>query len=234
MSDLLSEVPEVYLQSHELDHYIPLLSRELKPEGYDPALIALASINNFVSLIRSAAKSSEIAVSWRNYIVGAAVLAYNLDTPAMGATVGGNIKPEQTGGLNLHAEQIALAKARKIKLNCIFGIAVWGDPTDLDANPNHSPTRIPCRRCDKMFSELPEIKPETLIVSSNADLSVCELYTVEELRRYYQNPDAYGPITDMPCYSLADDMDDIEYEESVFIPYLLPKIIDLYPGLKLD
>lgn len=221
-------------RSHKLDHFIPLLPKELKPEGYDPALIALASLNNFVALIRSAAKSSEIAMSWRNYIVGAAVLAYNLDTPAMGTMVGGNIKPEQTGGLNLHAEQIALAKASNNNLDYIFGIAVWGDPTDLDANPNHSPTRTPCRRCDKMFSELPEVKPDTLIVSSNADLSVCELYTVEELKRYYQNPEAFGPISDMPCYSLADDMDDTAYEETVFIPHLLPKIIDLYPGLKTD
>jgi cytidine deaminase len=234
MSDLLSEVPAVYLQSHKLDHYIPLLSRELKPEGYDPALIALASLNTFVALTRAAAKSSEIALSWRNYKVGAAVLAYNLGTPAMGTFIGANIKPQPAGGLNLHAEQIALAKARINNLNHIFGISIWGDPADLDANPSHSPTRIPCRRCDKMFSELPEVKPETLIVSSNVDLTVCELYTVEELRRYYQNPEAHGPVSDMPCYSLADDMDDTEYEETVFVPHLLPKIIDLYPSLKLD
>jgi cytidine deaminase len=230
MSDLLSEVPDMQLVPHQLDKYTPLLPKELKPEGYEPLLIALASINNLIWLIRASARGSEVAYSWRNYIVGAAVIAYSLDIPAMGITVGGNFKPQQEGGPNIHAEQVALTKARLAKLDHVFGIAVWGDTTDLDANPNQSPTRIPCKRCDKMFNDLPEVKPETLILSSNSDLTVCELYTVDELKFYYEKPDATGQISDIPCYSLADDMNDEEYEQTIYYPYLLPKVMSLYPA----
>jgi cytidine deaminase len=234
MSDLLSEVPNMLLVPHQLDRYTPLLPKELKPEGYEPLLIALASINNLIWLIRASVKGSEVAYSWRNYVVGAAVIAYSLDNPTMGITVGGNFKPQQDGGPNIHAEQVALAKARLAKLNHVFGIAVWDDTTDLDANPNQSPTRIPCKRCDKMFNELPEVKPETLILSSNSDLTACELYTVDELRIYYENPDATGPISDTPCYSLADDMNDEEYEQTIYFPYLLPKVMSLYQAKDLS
>jgi hypothetical protein len=109
-------------------------------------------------------------------------------------------------------------------------MAVWGDPTDLNANPMQVPTLRPCKRCSDMFKQLPEVKPETLILSASGDLSVCELYTVKELDVYYQKPNSNRPISEVPTYSLADDMDDTEYQQEIFIPYLLPKIRSLYPN----
>lgn len=230
MNDLLTAVPEVFLGKHVLDRRTPLLGREFKPEGYDPALVAIASINNLIWLIRAAQQTAPQALSWRDYKVGSAVLAYDFETPAMGITVGMNIKPDQDGSINLHAEQLALAKARRMKLNHVMAIAVWGDPTDANANPSGESTLRPCRRCDDMLRAIPEVKTETLILSGNSDLSVCELYTAMELQTFYSSPEAQGNISSIPYYSLAENMDDDAYTTDIFLPHLLPKVRSLYPN----
>ncbi len=228
MTDFISEVPQHSLTPHSLDRVTSLLSRELRPQGYQPRLVGIAAINSLIWEIRAANMISETARSWRNYRVGAAVLAYNFENPAMGSFVGANFKPEEGGGPNIHAEQAALAKARTAGLDHAIGIAVWGDPSDLDANPSQSPTLRPCRRCSEMFTTAPEVHPDTLILSGNTDLTTCEFYTAGELAKYYEDPEARGPISEVPSYSLADDMDDDWYMANIFIPYLLPKMNGLY------
>lgn len=231
MIDLIAEVPEIFLTNHDLDRFTQLLDKDIKPEGYELGLVALASINNLIWAVRAAAKSSEQAVSWRNYRVGAVAIAYNLEAPAMGIVVGANFKPDRTTGLNLHAEQIALAKARQHHLNKVMALAVWGDPNDENANPTKAPTLRPCRRCSDMFDIAPAVLPETFILGGNSDWSVCEFYTVKELSDYYKKSEATGPISETPCYSLADDMDDRRYEAEILATYLWPKVHNLYPSL---
>jgi len=157
MKDLVAEVPERFLAAHELDRYIRLLNEYEKPKGYDPGLVALAALNNFTWLIRASVQGSKQAISWREYRVGAAVFAYNFEKPAMGITIGYNVKPFQNGQINLHAEQIALAKARALQLEYVVALAVWGDPHDINANAGQSPTLRPCKRCSKMFETEPMV-----------------------------------------------------------------------------
>lgn len=230
MADLIDEVPEAYLQTHRLDSIVWLPTAEIRGEPYDPAMVAVASLNNFVWLIRAAARGSEQADSWREYKVGSAILGYNFDDGILGITVGFNIKPQEGEGLNIHAEQMAVAKARLHRLTHIFGIAVWGDETDLDANPSHAPTLRPCKRCSGMFDECDAIKENTLILSGNKGLSTCEIYTKKQLVEHYEQGTS---ISDIPLYSLAEDMDDKYYTEQVLIPHLLPMVARLYPNSRI-
>ena len=55
---------------------------------YEPVEIAMGAINNLVWQIRQAKKVSELAVSWRNYNVGAAAIAYDPDNRMYGTLSG--------------------------------------------------------------------------------------------------------------------------------------------------
>jgi hypothetical protein len=78
-----------------------------------------------------------------------------------------------------------------------------------------------------MFQDAAEVKPETLIVSSNDDFSQCELYTAAELSAYYADPNAAGAVSEVPPYSLVDGAGLYPYE-AVREAYLLPKVQHLY------
>jgi cytidine deaminase len=211
MTDLIAEVPELMLGRHELDNIWPLWG----PYRYEPAMVAVQSLNNMMAIIRAAAHAEEMAESWRNYKVGAAVLAYNFEARAFGVTVGANYKPQQGGGPNIHAEQVALAKARRIGFNEVFAIGVRADPEDDDANPRHLPTLPPCGRCKGMLADAPEVSDRTLVLSANLDLRQCEIYSVGELLAYYDDPDSRPRVApDIPVYSLADDYDEDYYNEN--------------------
>lgn len=229
MTDLVEAVPEIFLERGPRDVIVERIPKIYRPEGYDPAQIGLTSINQLIYLIRASAAESAKAVSWRDYRVGAAAVSFNFDTHVTSVMTGSNVKPEENGGLNLHAEQISLAKVRRFQLGEVIAMAVWGDPTDLDANPNQEPTLRFCRRCSDMFDSAPEITDKTILLSGNRDFSKCELYTADELGDYYKDPGAVGLISDTPPFSLADDMDDDRYTQEVLVPYFLPKIASLYP-----
>lgn len=229
MSELIKDVPEVFLAMQEHDAVMPLYG-----QNYDHSQVAIASLNTFIWQVRTAARTAQLAESWRDYKVGSSVLGYNFKERIMGITNGMNIKPQQeSGGWNLHAEQIALAKAERFNLNHIFGIAVIGDESDLDANPEQHPTLRPCRRCSDMFTDIDAIGDETLVLSATRDLGACELYSVKELRDHYAGQGSDATLSEVPVHSLSDDMNDVDYTEEILIPYLLPKIARLYPGTQI-
>jgi hypothetical protein len=59
----------------------------------DPGQIALSALNSFESIVRAALGASKMARSWRGLRVGAAAMAWNLETMRAGIVVGTNIKP---------------------------------------------------------------------------------------------------------------------------------------------
>ena len=125
---------------------------------------------------------------------------------------------------------MVLAKVRMNDLPNVVAMAVWGDPDDENSNPFRAPTRRPCpERCDPMFVTIPEVSERMLILSSNEDFSVCELYTAKELHDYYEKDDLTIPLSEVPPYDLSDSMDDAYYGEQIEIPYLLPKVWKLFP-----
>jgi cytidine deaminase len=186
-------------------------------------------MNNLIWHVRRAQKASELALSWRDYRVGAAAIAYDPKTRMYGTFVGANIKPGPDSDINIHAEQMVLAKVKMHDLPNVVAMAIWGDPDDKDSNPFGVPTRRPCQRCDQMFMEAPEVSERMLILSSNKDLTVCEFYSPQELHDYYERGNLSAPINEIPHYDLSDAMDDQYYTEEIELTYLLPKIWRLFP-----
>lgn len=186
--DLISQVPasELVLEPHEraIESYALKGFIYTGPPETIEARTAIGALTGLVNAIYRAQNSSSFARSWRGYKVGASAAMGNFDTGFMGYFDGYNVKPEEgSDGLNLHAEQIAIAKGRILKLNRVLGIAVYADPVNDDANPYANPTLRPCGRCVGMFESIPEVDDRTLVLGSNLDLSVCELYTFGALKK---------------------------------------------------
>src|SRR5687768_14678056 len=178
MATLIEQVPEELLTAEPRDKITELLRQ---PEEYDPALVTLSSLTNLVYLIRAAKQASAKASSWRDFNVGAAAMAYDLSRGRIGFLLGYNFKPVNPGEVNIHAEQIVIAKARYHGLDRIFSMAVWGKEQPDQQSDILSATLHPCGRCREMMrTEAPEITPETVILSGNADFSVCEIFTLSE------------------------------------------------------
>ncbi len=228
MSETILGVPNALIVGSGFDSLIPLIPFEFKPEGYQPVEVAIGAINGLIAQIRKAKSAAGMAWSWRGYRVGAAGIAFDFERRIYGSFVGANIKPAQDSPMNIHAEQMVIAKARFHKLPSIIALAVWGDPNDTDSNPNGAKTRRPCLRCDHMFIEEPEVSDRTLILSSNQDFTACEFYTVRELHDFYLNNES-GQLTDVPIYDLSDSMNDSDYNNRIEIPHLLPKVLRLFP-----
>lgn len=228
MSDLISEVPKAFLQRHTFDNFVQSPFRRSYSSSFDRRLVALQALSSVALLLKQPIEARDIALSWRDYRVGSVVLAYNLETGAMGTFVGGNVKPQPEGGLNLHAEQIAIAKARAASMSDVMAISVIADPNNQDANPTGAPTLRPCRRCSKMFEDSAEVDGRTRIFSTDLDLTACETYTAGELSAYYKDPHARGPINSIPPFSLQSDEDVEIYDYTIKLPHLVQQVNVLY------
>lgn len=227
--DLLESVPPVYLQlaAHERVLYSPTLAGELYdwPPEIIEAQTAIGALTGLVNAAYRARQANELALSWRNYRVGASAYMCNFQTGYFGYLDGFNVKP-QSGqeGLNLHAEQIAVAKGRLKGLNRLMGIAVYADPFNDDANPNKNITLRVCSRCVGMFEIAPEVDERTLILGTNPDFTKCELYTFGSLLV----PEGTEQELLVPePFALATE-DDLEYYDRRIQPYLVKPILEMY------
>ncbi len=224
--DLIDQVPPVFLQLSDYEHIVtsPSLTGELYTGSLETAeaRMTLGALPKLVHAIDRAKSNSILAQSWRNYNVGSSAVMCNFETGRVGFLDGYNIKPSEGDGyLNLHAEQIAIAKGRYNGLNKVIGITVYADPINDDANPNGHPTLQPCMRCTDMFEEIPEVDEKTLVLGSNLDLSVCELYTVGSL---------FSPGTPKlvdKTFSLQK-AEDLQHFDREINPYLVHPIFSMF------
>jgi hypothetical protein len=83
------------------DSYLSLKGDVPVPETFQPPAMALAALDNLAFIMHTAVMMSGNALSWRQYKVGAAMVTYNFDSPALGMTTGANIKPAESGGPNI-------------------------------------------------------------------------------------------------------------------------------------
>ncbi len=229
--DLIDEVPPIFLQLYEYEHIVtsPSLTGELYtgPLETVEARMALGALPKLVHAIDRAKSNSNLALSWRNYNVGSSAVMCNFETGRIGFLDGYNVKPsENDSSLNLHAEQIAIAKGRYHGLNKVIGITVYADPINDDANPNGHPTLRPCGRCTDMFTEIPEVDERTLVLGSNQDMSICELYTVGSLL------DPSTPKLVDRTFSLQSE-DDLQHYDREINPYLIHPIFNMF-GVKIS
>jgi cytidine deaminase len=224
--DIVNQVPRSFL-ALEQDEYIfssPTLRGEVysgPPETLE-ARTAIGALTKLVHAADRARNSSTLALSWRNYNVGSSAIMVNFNTGQMGFFSGFNVKPDEgQGSLNLHAEQVAIAKGRAHGLNRVIGITVYADPNDKDANPDEYATLRPCNRCVQMFQNIPEVTDNTLVLGTNTDLTICELYNAGSL-----SEEGAPKLVDEP-FALRNKSD-LEYYDRVIQPQLILPILNLY------
>lgn len=138
-------------------------------------------------LVLRAREALKRAISYRNFNVGCALWAFK----TIGAYyvedrwkifTSSNIKIAE----NLRpvcAEPIALGTARGAGYDRIIGMVIAGKPQRGEGHP----TLHPCRECRLVFKALPEIYPETLIITilPEEDSEVYEVHTFEQLLKVH-------------------------------------------------
>ncbi len=231
--DLISEVPKTFLGLSEKENIIfsPSLAGELytgPPETLE-ARTAIATLTGLVHAAYRAKNAADLALSWRNYNVGASAVMCNFEKGYIGYLDGYNVKPSPGDSeINLHAEQVAIAKGRMRGLNRVMGIAVFADPDNDDANPLGTETLRPCGRCTEMFQVTPEVDERTLVLGTNLNFTKCELYTVGALQKAQteDNKLIHDKLVSDPFPLAAEE--DFDYYDRCLKPHLTMAVFALY------
>lgn len=231
--NLIDQVPELFAQltKHEYIFESPSLRGDLYtgPAETLEARTAIGALTGLVHGANRAELASQNAVSWRNFNVGASASMCNFKTGRMGFLDGYNVKPkENSSSLNLHAEQIVLRKGRDNGLDRMVGIAVYADAVDDNANPYNTATLRVCGRCVTMFATAPEVDDRTIILGTNLDMSMCELYTFGALKSARLENNALTHDLLVPeSFSLQSEEDLEQYDREIK-PKLVSTIYNLY------
>lgn len=139
-------------------------------------------------LLPAAQAAREHAVSYREFLVGAAVLGILLNGEDSYVKTGANIKPTKDGGINLHAEAIALDKLSLELTAAVPLIAVVGDVQPDQQSRKLLNTLHPCVDCRKKLCTHPLIdKFDTIIATATPDLKAVELSRFSNLRAFHEN-----------------------------------------------
>jgi len=162
----------------------------LNPE-YTRQHIALSlTPGNLLRALHQAREAQTNAVSYRDFKVGAALVALTFRPSNFQIVTGANVKPDEESAMNVHAEQVALQKAHDRHASAVSIIAVVGE-TQSDKQSGHDMhTLHPCGLCRGVMDHDSLIDNEaTLIASALPDFSAIELYSVEGLKRYHETQD---------------------------------------------
>lgn len=226
--DLIAEVPEAFVRLSERDRVmsLPSLRGELSTGPIETleARTAIAALTGLVFAAKRASEAARNAISWRNYRVGATAVMVDFASGRLGYLDGYNVKPRDgMDGINLHAEQIAVAKGRRHGLSRLVAMAVCADPEDPNANPLSLPTLRPCNRCIDMLVATPEADERTLILGVSPDFSQCEVYTFGSLT------DADRPNSTLTQVPFALNTEgDLDIYDRLTQPQLIPAINAMY------
>jgi cytidine deaminase len=147
--------------------------------------ISWNALNQLVLMSRRAATAVGHAYSWRDFAVGAVGFAMDPEEQRFGLFTGFNVKSSQDGVINIHAEQMVLAKARHHGFGRLDALGVLGDPQPDQQSGHQSLTLCPCGLCRTMLAEAPEVNNRMPIFGTTPDLSVCELYSLERLEAFH-------------------------------------------------
>lgn len=181
----------------------PFRSR-VTPEYDRNHLILSITPASLLFALHRAREARELAVSYRDFNVGAAIVALGLGGPASYQVLTGiNIKPDETSQLNGHAEQMAIYKANDRDFNAVSIVAIVGETQPDQQSGNHMHTLHPCGLCRDFMGEHPMIDDEaTLFVTALPDLRTIELTNLAGLRRYHEDPELEA--NRIPCFKLPE------------------------------
>ena len=191
MQELLSRLPRTDT---------PEFRSSYESYGEREALLTIQPANILLALLR-AREAQALAVSWRDFKVGAAAVAISTGSPRFEIMTGVNVKPDEDSQMNVHAEQSALQKVRDRRYDRVSIVAVVGE-TQSDSQSGHTMhTLHPCGLCRSALGESKSVNAEsTLIVSALPDMRTIEAYSLNQLKQYHQDPDSI----ELTRFSLPD------------------------------
>lgn len=150
---------------------------------------------NVLAALHKARAARELAVSYRDFTVGAAIVALTSRNAGFQILPGINAKPDEESSLNMHAEQLALRTAKSVGANLVSIVAVVGE-TQADQQSGHEMhTLHPCGKCRTKLADDPMVDNDaTLIFSALPDLRTIEVSTIKGFQAYHneEDPDASG------------------------------------------
>jgi len=162
---------------------------------------------NLLLALHRAREAHELAVSYRNFKVGAAIVALRVGGASNFQILTGiNVKPDENSSLNGHAEQMAFFKAKDRTFNAVSIVAVVGKTQTDQQSGNEMYTLHPCGKCRAFMSQHPLVDPEiTLIATALPTLRTIELSSLNELHTYHDTDthlDDEIPRFELPDLSL--------------------------------
>jgi cytidine deaminase len=166
------------------------------------------ALSQVITLSRSALRAQAQGKSWRGFLVGAAGIAFDTLDNRVGVFTGFNIKPDEGGDTNVHAEQMVLEKLRRQRFSRLNALVVVSD-TQPDQQSGLEPlTIMPCGLCRDMLEEAPEVDDKAPIVGISTDLTVCEAYDFANLKSF--NEGSVDALSLVPSFNLDDSTSDNE------------------------
>ena len=211
MQELLSRLPQT-------EPY-PFHSR-INPE-YTTQHIALSlTPSNLLLLMHRAREAQNMAVSYRHFKVGAALLGLSFQPSNFQMLTGVNVKPDEESQMNVHAEQTALQKAHDRHVDAVSMIVVVGETQSDKQSGKEMHTLHPCGLCRNVMLTDPLVDNHaTLVASTLPDFSKIELYSVEDLRQFHENhddtliqrlelpnlPTLFDPVTEHTSHHVLQD-----------------------------
>lgn len=143
---------------------------------------------NWLYLVRRAQEIRESASSYRNFCVGCAVWAFKTDAIYVGERwalfTGSNIKVAKDAR-PVCAEQFALGAAKSAGYDTIIAMVVVGEPQP-DIKGKFPKTLHPCEECRRIFRAMPEIKPDTILLTLTPDGQTYEEFLMKEFQKRYR------------------------------------------------
>ena len=197
MLELLSRLPKTDTHSF----------RSVITAEYTKEHIALSlTPANLLLALHRAREAQELAISYRGFKVGAAIVGLAFNPANFQIMTGVNVKPDEVSSMNVHAEQVALQKMRDRQFDVASMVVVVGNTQPDKQSGSNMPTLHPCGLCRSVMLQDPLIdKDATLIVSALPDFSKIELYNLASLYDFHESHDASGIYRiDMPHLSLFD------------------------------
>lgn len=238
----------VYDSEYHLDLHarpVPLLDIQHQSilGGFDFNRLQLGDFA--LSLLLFTADFRTRAHSYRGFLVGAGAMAVG-DNNRFGRMLGYNVKLDETDRVNIHAEDLVLAKAQDMDYGRIAMLAVIGLTQEDHASGKTTETLHPCGRCRGRLSESPLIGEDTLIVTARPDFTVIELSSIGGLRRLHETGDTSGidtyyfqdtpkilsPLPKPPEDGQAvsvEEIDDSDWEASIGLALKRRYIADMQP-----
>ena len=135
-------------------------------------------------MIDMARQASKLAISYRNFRVGASALVVN-PSGQIAKFKAANLKPYPDGPKQC-AENALLSAVQKQGFNKVVGLFVTGPPQLDSASGMLLPTLHPCSDCRTLLAEHPAITDETVITTVNPQYDWFETYTRDELFAIHQ------------------------------------------------